>query len=149
MGAAAAVSGLSAATAATCIQALTHFSEFLAVAAPGVDLAGIDRPLLERYLAWLTGLPGGSRYQGTLDRRAQQFFQAIRRYGWDDTLPATAGIFTGDSRAAQPRLTRHLAEYVMAQVEEPANLTAGRPRRPASHPDPDPVRAARIPMPAP
>jgi hypothetical protein len=40
-------SGLSVATAVTDVQALTRFSEFLAVAAPGIDgLAGIDRPLL-------------------------------------------------------------------------------------------------------
>jgi hypothetical protein len=34
-------SGLSAATAVAGVRALTHFSEFLAVAAPGVDLGGM------------------------------------------------------------------------------------------------------------
>jgi hypothetical protein len=48
------VSGLSIATAIAGVQALTHFSEFLADVAPEVgSLANIDRPLLERYLAWL------------------------------------------------------------------------------------------------
>jgi hypothetical protein len=45
-------SGLSVATVVTDVQALTRFSEFLAAAAPGIGgLAGIDRPLLKRYLA--------------------------------------------------------------------------------------------------
>ncbi len=112
-------SGLSAATAVASVQALTHFSEFLAAAAPGVDLAGIDRPLLERYLAWLAA---GPATRGRWISGLHQFFQAIRRYGWDETLPATAGLFAGDCPPRPPRLTRHLAEYVMAQVEEPANL---------------------------
>jgi integrase len=116
-------SGLSAATAVAGVQALTHFSEFLAVAAPGVDLAGIDRPLLERYLAWLAGRAGGPATRGRWIGSLNQFFQAIRRYGWDDTLPATAAMFAGDCPPRPPRLTRHLAEYVMAQVESPASLS--------------------------
>ncbi len=48
-------SGLSIATVIGDVRALTRFSEFLAQAAPGIEnLAGIDRPLLERYLAWLS-----------------------------------------------------------------------------------------------
>ena len=115
-------SGLRAASEVASVQALTHFSEFLAAAAPGVDLAGIDRPLLERYLAWLAARPAGPATRGRWISGLHQFFQAIRRYGWDETLPATAGLFAGDCPPRPPRLTRHLAEYVMAQVEEPANL---------------------------
>ena len=116
-------SGLSAATAVASVQALTHFSEFLAAAAPGADLALIDRPLLERYLAWLAARPAGPATRGRWISGLHQFFQAIRRYGWDETLPATAGLFAGDCPPRPPRLTRHLAEYIMAQVEEPANLS--------------------------
>ena len=116
-------SGLSAATAVAGVRALTHFSEFLAATAPGADLAGIDRPLLERYLAWLAARPAGPATKGRWISGLHQFFQAVRRYGWDDTLPVTAGLFAGDCPPRPPRLTRHLAEYVMAQVEAPANLS--------------------------
>ena len=116
-------SGLSAATAVASVQALTQFSEFLAAAAPAVSsLAGVDRALLERYLGWLAARPGGPATRGRWISALQCFFLAIRQYGWDDTLPATAAFFAGDCPPRPPRLTRHLAEYVMAQVESPASL---------------------------
>ncbi|WP_370185352.1 tyrosine-type recombinase/integrase [Rhodococcus wratislaviensis] len=118
------VSGLSVETAATDVQALTRFSEFLTAAVPDVEaLADVDRPLLERYLAWLQGQPGSARGIGSRVGSLQLFFQAIRQYGWDDSLPTTAAFFTGDyPRRRHQHVTRHLAEYVMAQVEHPDNL---------------------------
>jgi len=116
-------SGLSVATVVTDVQALTRFSEFLAAAAPGTGgLAGIDRPLLERYLAWLTGQPGGTSANEGRVGGLHLFFQAIRQHGWDDTLPTTAVFFTGDFPRRRQRVTRYLAEHVMAQIEQPANL---------------------------
>ena len=44
-------------------------------------------------------------------------------HGWDDTLPVTALLFPGDIPPRPPRLTRHLAEHVMTQVEAPASLS--------------------------
>jgi integrase len=121
------ISGLSVATAVTDVQVLTRFSEFLAVAAPDIGgLTGVDRPLLERYLAWLKGQPGGlSANEGRVNG-LHLFFQAIRQNGWDDTLPTTAAFFTGDCPRRRQRITRHLAEHVMAQVEQPANLNRWR-----------------------
>jgi integrase len=117
------VGGLSIATAVAGLQALTHFSEFLTNAAPGVGaLADIDRLLLERYLAWLAARPGGPATRGRWINGLHLFFQTIRQHGWDDTLPTTAAFFVGDSPPRPPRLTRHLAEYVMAQVEQNTNL---------------------------
>jgi len=117
------VRGLSIATAIAGVQALRHFSEFLAEAAPGISaLADIDRPLLERYLAWLAAKPGGPATRGRWINGLHLFFQAIRQHGWDPTLPTTAAFFVGDCPPRPPRLTRHLAEYVMVQVEQPANL---------------------------
>lgn len=54
------------------------------------------------------------------------FFQAIRQHGWDDSLPTSAAFFTGDFPRRRQRITRYLAEYVMAQVEQPANLDRWR-----------------------
>ena len=105
------------------VGALTRFSEFLATIAPGVDtLADIDRPLLERYLAWIATQPTGHGTKEDAVTGLHMFFQAIRRHGWDDTLPGTALFFPDDTPRRPPRLARHLAEHVMAQVEAPANL---------------------------
>ena len=121
------VSGLSVATAVTDVQALTRFSDFLVAAAPGVDgLAGIDRALLERYLAWLKSLPDGVSADEGRVGALHLFFQAIRLHGWDDTLPTSAAFFTGDFPRRRQRITRYLAEHVMAQIEQPANLDKWR-----------------------
>jgi hypothetical protein len=121
------VAGLSVATAVTDVQALTRFSEFLAATAPEADrLAGIDRSLLERYLAWLKGLPGGQSANEGRVGALHLFFQAIRQHGWDDSLPTSAAFFTGDFPRRRQRVTRYLAEHVMSQVEQPANLDRWR-----------------------
>ncbi len=116
-------SGLSVGTAQADVAALTRFSVFLTAAAPAAEgMPSIDRQLLERYLAWLASQPigHGAREDGITALGA--FFQSIRMHGWDDTLPATALLFPGDIPPRPPRLTRHLAEHVMTQVEAPANL---------------------------
>lgn len=116
-------SGLNVGTAFGDVQALTKFSEFLTAVVPDITgLAGIDRPLLERFLAWLTDQPGGTSANEGRVGGLHLFFQAIRQHGWDDTLPTTAVFFTGDFPRRRQRVTRYLAEYVMAQVEQPANL---------------------------
>jgi hypothetical protein len=84
----------------------------------------VTRELLERYLAELAGsqLSVGRRNAdiGALNR----FLQAIRQRHWDDHLPADAVLYPEDFSKAEPggRLPRALAEQVMAQVEDPANL---------------------------
>jgi hypothetical protein len=111
--------------------AITQFGQFLA--RPHIDvnrLAEVDRPLLERYLADLhtsvasTGMR--RRHIGSLNA----LFQAIRRHRWDDSLPPTAMFFPDDyPKDNASRLPRALAEHVMAQVENPANLDSGNPER--------------------
>ena len=61
-------SGLSITAAKAGLDALTCFSQFLILA--GVDaLTGVDRPLLERYLAWVTSEPGGPGVKKTRTAR--------------------------------------------------------------------------------
>lgn len=116
-------SGLIPATVHTNIAGLTRFSTFLTQSAPEVDaLAGIDRALLERYLAWLVTQPFGRGAKEEAVTAPGVFFQAIRQHGWDDSLPTTAVFFPGDLPPRPPRITRHVAEHVMAQVEAAANL---------------------------
>ena len=116
-------SGMTVGTCVSSVHALTQFSAVLSAAAQDVSaLADVDRAVLERFPARRAGQPGSaSNHQhqiGTL----QAFFQAIRQHSWDETLPTTAAFFTGDGPPRPPLMTRHLAEHVMVQVEQPANL---------------------------
>ena len=114
-------SGLSIGAARGGVDALTSFSTFLSLA--GVDaLANVDRPLLERYLAHVTSQPGGHGMKQTRIGGLNLFFQNIRQHGWDDTLPGTAAFYPGDIPPLPEQVDRRLAEYVMAQIEAPANL---------------------------
>jgi integrase/ferredoxin len=114
-------SGLSVGTVQSDVAALTRFSEFLELAGTAA-VSGVDRPLLERYLAWLASQPIGHGARTDAVTSVSAFLQAIRQHGWDATLPVTAAFFPGDIPSRPPRLTRHLAEHIMTQVESPANL---------------------------
>ncbi|MFJ2609915.1 tyrosine-type recombinase/integrase [Streptomyces sp. NPDC087425] len=114
-------SGLSIGAARAGVDALICFGDFLRLA--GVDaLADVDRPLLERYLAHVMSQPGGHGMKKTRIGALNLFFQNIRQYGWDHTLPGTAAFFVGDVPPVLEQVDRRLAEYVMAQIEAPANL---------------------------
>lgn len=115
-------SGLSTSTAQGDLMGLIRFSTFLAERADISSLSGVDRAVLEDYLAWLStsGIGPGARDDAIT--APSTFFQAIRRYGWDETLPATATFFPGDIPTRPARVTRHIAEHIMAQIEAPHNI---------------------------
>lgn len=85
-------------------------------------LDGVTRSLLERYLAYLAtdsrSLHSRSRDIGSLSA----FLDAIRRHECDPTLPTNAVFYLDDHPKPDKRLPRGLAEHIMAQVEQPANL---------------------------
>jgi len=114
-------SGLSIGAARAGVDALIRFSDFLALV--GVDsLADIDRPLLERYLAHAMSQPGGNDAKRHRISALNVFFQAVRQHGWDDSLPGRAAFYAGDTPPIRTQVDRRLAEFVMTQVESPANL---------------------------
>ncbi len=116
-------SGLAVGTVWADVQSLTRFGTFLTDAAPEVNaLAQLDRALLEHYLAWLSTSAVGPGAREDAVTGLGMFFQAIRQHDWDPALPTTAVFFAGDLPPRASRVTRHLAEYVMTQVEAPANL---------------------------
>lgn len=117
-------SGLSFEPVRRGVVAVTRFARFLASDRVGVDdLTGIDRPVLERYLADLHAEYGGNpQRQGSHIGLLNQFFHAIRQHRWEPALPAGAMFFTEDFPKRTERLPRALAEQVMAQVEHPDNL---------------------------
>lgn len=115
--------GLTVGTVQSDVLGLTRFSTFLAECTPKAHaLSNIDRALLERYLAWLTTQSLGCGAKEDAVTAPGAFFQAIRQHNWDMNLPTTAVFFPGDLPARPPRLTRRVAEHIMAQVEAPANL---------------------------
>jgi len=119
--------GLGAVSVASGTRAISYFGQFLASPTVHVDsLDQIDRPLLERYLAYLhadyAGRVAHANYIGQLNL----FFLAIRQHGWDDTLPAGAMFFPEDFPPRTERLPRALSEVVMTQLEQPANLDRWR-----------------------
>jgi site-specific recombinase XerD len=134
--------GLGLPVASRGLLALTRFAVFcqrIGVTA----LAGIDRTVLERYLADLHAELADRQRHGDHIGQLNSFLQAVRQHHWDDALPATALMFSDDYPPRAERPPRALAEQVMAQIEDPANLAPVRqPGLSAGHPDPDPRRFA-------
>lgn len=103
------------------LRALTRLAAFLDRV--GVSaLADLDRQVLERFLAQLHAELAGRQRHGDQIGQLNSFLTAIRTHHWDDTLPATALVFSGDYPQRTERLPRALAEHVMAQIEHPDAL---------------------------
>jgi hypothetical protein len=91
-------------------------------AALSIDaLARGDRSLLERYLAWLSTEPSARR-QGGRRHRAGHVLPGDPPARLRQHPAQHRGVLSGDIPRCPPRLSRHLAEHVMTQVEAPANL---------------------------
>ncbi len=114
--------GLSMSSCYHGVRAVTRFAAF-ATQAGTQGLHQVDRDLLERYLARLhRELGGNSRALTECIGELNTFLLAIRRHGWDASLPASAMFFPEDYPKPARRLPRALAGHVMAQVEDPASL---------------------------
>lgn len=105
------------------ILALTRFARFLTDPRVAVDnLAGVDRAVLERYLADLALDSRATRSRGRDISSLNAFLLAVRRHEWDDTLPVNAVFYPDDFPRPTKRLPRAVAEQVMVQLEQPINL---------------------------
>lgn len=114
-------SGLGLEAAARPVRAITRFARFLA--AVGVEeVTGIDRTVLERYLADLHAEMAGTQRHGDHIGQLNAFFAAIRQHRWDTALPTRATFFSEDYPKRSERLPRALAEHVMTQLEHTSNL---------------------------
>ena len=110
------------------LLALTRFARFLH--ARGITSAGgIDRAVLEDYLADLQAAMAGRRQQGVHVGVIGLFLTTVRQHGWDPALPPDAMLFPGDQPRRIELLPRALAGHVMTQVERPGNLA--REKNPA------------------
>ena len=117
------VSGISSSHASSATTAITRFGYFLSTLDRDAQLSDLDRELLQRYLTYLHTTVTGIRDRVMHIGQVNTFLQTIRRTGWDeDALPATAMFFSEDYPKPPELVPRSLAENVMAQVENPANL---------------------------
>ncbi len=113
--------GLGLTVASRGLLALTRFAVFC----EHIDitaLADIDRVVLKRYLADLHAELAGTQRHGDHIGQLNMFLHAVRQHHWDDSLPAIALVFSDDFPRRAERPPRALAEQVMAQIEDPANL---------------------------
>lgn len=116
-------SGLAIGTVINDVTSLTRFSTFLTEVLPeAATFATLNRSVLERHLAWLSTSGAGPGAKTDAVTSVGAFFQAIRQHDWEPSLPTTAVFFPGDLPPRPARVSRRLAEHVMAQVEAPANL---------------------------
>ena len=82
----------------------------------------LDRPLLEAYLAWLATQPVADSTK-TLSRGfLRSFLEENRRYHWVDAIPLDAVIYPDEIGTRRSSLPRFIPEFVMAQLEDEANL---------------------------
>src|SRR5207247_1872590 len=83
--------GLTAATAGAGALGVTRFATWLgSLPEPPAGLDGIDRPLLERYLAALHAEIGRQQRHQQYVSALSGFLREIRRHGAGGTIPATA-----------------------------------------------------------
>jgi len=103
--------------------AIKRFSEFLSQCQPPVTQpSGIDRALLERYLAWLAPLPLADSTKALSRVFLRSFLDDNRRYRWVVDIPAEATIYPDELSARRRSLPRFIPEFVMNQLESDDNL---------------------------
>jgi len=110
--------------------AIQHFSDFLAEHDPPVlHPEQIDRPLLERYLAWVARLGLADSTKSQIRSHLRGLLEDNRRHGWFPAIAAEAVIYR-DELLSNRRycLPRFIPEYVMSQLEDEDNLARLDPR---------------------
>lgn len=120
--------GCSFTTIAAGALALGRFSRFLAEAHPQVDEpAGITRPLLEDFLAWLLEEGYSASTRALTCSMVRVFFDACHRHDWLAGLAPAATIYVDELPFHHQDLARFIPEYVMAQIEPDAALAQMQP----------------------
>ena len=104
------------------ISTTRWFSRFLAKRGEHRDERAVTRPLLEDYLAWLSGqqLSESARLNYLVGLRT--LLDDARRHGWLPRLAASATLYHDDLPRPPKRLPRFIPEFVMGQLESEANL---------------------------
>jgi len=108
--------------------ALNRFSGFLAACQPPVRRPEqLDRPLLQRYLAWLATQPVAEGTKELSRVFLRGFLEDNRRHHWAPDIPADAVLYPDELRFRRQSLPRFIPEYLMNQLDSEANLDQLRP----------------------
>ena len=104
-------------------RAMVWFSRYLTTCA-GADatVSAVTRELLERYLVFITGSHLQPHTSSTYITCLRGFLDTCRRHDWLAGLAPTAVLYNDDLPTRPPPLPRFIAEFVMTQLENPANL---------------------------
>ncbi len=110
--------------------AIQHFSGFLAQHDPPVlHPEQIDRPLLERYLAWLGPVRLADSTKAQVRSHLRGLLEDNHRHGWVPAIPAEAVIYHDELLSSRRySVPRFIPEYVMGQLEDDDNLDRLQPR---------------------
>lgn len=113
--------------------ALARFSRFLTEHHPEViDAAGITRPVLEDYLAWLLTCGYSPSTRALTLSMLRVFFDSCHRHGWLAGLAPGATIYVEELPFHHEQVPRFIPEFVMAQLESDEAL-ARIPRTTTRH----------------
>ena len=105
------------------VAALIRLSRFLDTCEPRLrGPAELDRPVLERYLAWLAIEQPAAKGRATELGALAGFLRGVHQHRWAPQLPATAAIYPEDRPRRPTDAPRAISEHVMAQLESPPNL---------------------------
>lgn len=105
------------------LAALIRLSTFLSGCVPVlVGPAQLERPVLERYLAWLAVERPNPKGRAIELGSVAGFLRGVHQHRWAPELPATAAIYHDDRPRRPTDAPRTISEHVMAQLESPANL---------------------------
>ena len=108
--------------------ALGRFSRFLAEGHPEMTgPAGITRPVLEDFLAWLLEQNYSPATRALTCSMIRVFFDACHRHGWLVGLAPAATIYVDELPFHHQDLARFIPEFVMAQIESEPALAQLRP----------------------
>ena len=91
-------------------------------ALPAPQPQQIDRPRLERYLAWLAAQPLADSTKALSRVFLRGFLEENNRHGWAPAIPNTAVIYPDELSSRRHSLPRFIPEFVMSQLENTDNL---------------------------
>lgn len=115
--------GRSSGSLTTGICAVSDFSAFLQRERPGsTDASAITREGIERFLASCVAKAGSHETRRHALTALRLFLRAVHHHGWAPEIPRTAVMFDEDVPGPPKTAPRFLSEYVMAQLEDEANL---------------------------
>lgn len=114
--------GYSFSTIGATAENMTRFSTFLAGRPDVVDASGLTRELIEAFLMWMATSSLATTTRSNTLSFVKGFLEWGRRHGTVPRLPAGAVIYEEEVTRPADELPKFIPEFVMVQLEEPANL---------------------------